>query len=59
MVGNISDIRGVDRFHFFSIPASWFKIDVKEVLQPNVLLMFEKMDADQRVIKDVLGGNTM
>ena len=58
-VGKISGLGGVDMFHFLIIPKSWCKIDVKEVLQPNVPLMFPKEDADQSVVKDVKGGNTI
>lgn len=55
--GNISGLGGVDTFHFMTIPPTWFKIDVKEVLQPTVALMVENQDAEQKVLLDVKGGN--
>ena len=58
-VGKIIGLEGVDMFYYLIIPKSWCKIDVKEVLQPNVPLMFEKEDADQIVLKDVRGENTI
>ena len=46
-VGRISGLGGVDMFHCLPIPRSWYRIDVKQVLQPNVPLMFENKDAEQ------------
>jgi hypothetical protein len=56
-LGNISGLGGVDQFHFTPIPPTWYKIDVKEVLQPKQRLMVENQDADQLVMLDVKGGN--
>lgn len=57
--GVISGVGGVDKFHFMLIPETWFKIDVREVLQPNVPLMYPNKDADQETLKDVQGGNAI
>ena len=56
-VGNISGLGGMDKFHLVAIPPTWYKIDVKEVLQPKQPLMVENPDADQLVMLDVKGGN--
>ena len=58
-VGRISSLGGVDMFHCLPIPSSWYRIDVTQVLEPNVPLMFENKDAEQFVLKDVKGGNTI
>ena len=58
-VGRISSLGGVDIFHCLPIPSSWYRIDVMQVLQTNVPLMFENKDAEQFVLKDVKGGNTI
>ena len=57
--GVISGVGGVDKFHFLVIPDNWFKIDIREVLQPNVALMYPKKDANQEKLKDVQGGNAI
>ena len=58
-VGRISSLGGVDMFHYLPIPSSCYRIDVTQVLQPNVPLMFENKDAEQFVLKDVKGENTI
>ena len=58
-VGRISGLGGMDMFHCLTILRSWYRIDVIQVLQPNVPLMFEKKDVEQFVLKDVKGGNTI
>jgi hypothetical protein len=35
------------------------KVDVKEVMSPNADLMYPNEDADQHLVKDVMGGNTL
>ena len=45
-VGRISGLGGVDMFHCLPIRRSWYRIDVTQVLQPNVPLMFENKDAE-------------
>ena len=57
--GVVSGVGGIDKFHFMLIPENWFKIDVREVLQPNVPLMYPKKNADQGKLKDVQGGNAI
>ena len=57
--GAVSGIGGIDKFHFMLIPENWFKIDVREVLQPNVPLMYPKEDANQEKLKDVQGSNAI
>ena len=59
VVGRISGLGGVDMFHCLPIPSFWYRIDVTQVLQPNVPLMFENKDDVQFVLKDVKGGNTI
>ena len=57
--GVVSGVGGIDKFHFILILENWFKIDVREVLQPNMPLMYPKEDADQEKLKDVQGGNAI
>jgi hypothetical protein len=59
VVGVVSGFRGIDKFHFNTIPESWLKVDVKEVMSPNTDLMYSNEDADQHLVKDVVGGNTL
>jgi hypothetical protein len=40
VVGTVSSIGGQQKFHGATIPESWFKIDVREALMPEVPLMF-------------------
>jgi hypothetical protein len=35
------------------------KVDVKEVMSPNANLMYPNKAANQHVVKDVVGGNTL
>jgi hypothetical protein len=35
-VGIGSGFGGIDKFHFNTIPKSWLKVDVKEVMSPNM-----------------------
>jgi hypothetical protein len=58
-VGVVSGLGGIDKFHFNIIPESWLKVDVKEVMSPNAELMYPHEPADQSVVRDVVGGNTL
>jgi hypothetical protein len=58
-VGTVSGIGGIDKFHFNTISESWLKVDVKEVMSPNADLMYPNEDANQRLMKDVMGGNAL
>ena len=58
-VATISGLGGVDKFHFLEIPKHWYKVDVKDALFPKCPLMYEKPDADQLFLKDVVKGNTI
>ena len=55
----VTSVGGIDKFHFMLILENWFKIDVREVLQPNVPFMYPKEDADQEKLKDVQGSNAI
>jgi hypothetical protein len=39
-VGVVSGFGGIDKFHFQTIPDSWLKVDVKEVVCPNAALKY-------------------
>jgi hypothetical protein len=54
VVGIVSGFGGIDKFHFNIIPESWLKVDVKDVLSSNAHEL-----ADQSVVGDVVGGNTL
>jgi len=56
-LGRISNIGGVDKFHYMLIPKNWLKVDVRSVSQPNVVLMFSKVEAEQNTLHNVQGGN--
>jgi hypothetical protein len=58
-VGNISGLPGKHKFHFTDIPETWFKVDVREILQKGVALMFPFHADDQNVIDDVTGTSTV
>jgi hypothetical protein len=45
-VGVVSGFGGIDKFHFQTIPESWLKVDVKEVVCPNAALMYPHEPAD-------------
>ncbi len=53
--GTISGIAGEHKFHFKEIPESWCKVDVAEVLQERVSLMYPNEDADQTLLEHVRG----
>jgi hypothetical protein len=56
----ISGIGRKDKFHFTSIPETWFKIDVGEIYAPDVPLMWENESGDQmKVGGGVKGGNVV
>jgi hypothetical protein len=57
--GVISGLWGKHKFHFGTIPNSWFKIDIREVLVPDVALMFPIEEADQHTVEDAVGGNVV
>jgi hypothetical protein len=57
--GIISDVGGEDKFHFNNIPDSWFKVDIDQVLLPDVALMWENADADQTKVGNVQGSNVV
>jgi hypothetical protein len=58
-VGVVSGFGGIDKFHFNTVPESWLKVDVKEVMSPNADMMYPNEATDQHVVKDVVGGNTL
>jgi hypothetical protein len=53
--GRISGIGGEDKFHFASIPETWFKIDVG----PDIPLMWENESVDQMMVGDIKGSNAV
>ena len=58
-VGNISGLPKKHKFHFTDIPEMWLKVDVREILQKGVALMFPFDADDQNVINDVRGTSTL
>jgi hypothetical protein len=57
--GTISGIAGQHKFHFKEIPDSWCKVDVVEVLQERVALMYPNEAAEQSLIEHVLGSSAL
>ena len=55
----ISGLEGEHKFHFDTILDSQFKVDIREVLVPNVALMFPVDVANQKIVKNVVGGNVV
>lgn len=41
------------------IPVGWMKVNVREALAPNVMLMMENQDAEQEKVKDVVGSSVL
>jgi hypothetical protein len=58
-LGTVNGISGQHRFHFLEIPVGWMKVDVREALAPNVMLMMENRDVDQEKVKDVVGSSIL
>ena len=58
-VGKISGLPGKHKFHFTDIPETWFKVDVSDILQKGVALMFPFDADDQNVMEDVRGTCTL
>jgi hypothetical protein len=59
VVGVVSGFGGIDKFHFNTIPESWLKVDVKEVMLPNADMIYPNEDANQHLVKDLVGGNIL
>jgi hypothetical protein len=59
VVGIVSGFGGIDKFYFNTIPKSWLKVDVKEVMSSNVDLMYTNEAVFQHLVKEVVGGNTL
>jgi hypothetical protein len=57
--GVISGISRIDKFHDSTFSESWFKVDVKEALAPNVPLMYPHDASDQNVVNDAVGSNAL
>ena len=55
----VSGIGGVDKYHGSTVPESWFKVDVKEALSPNIPLLYPNEAAEQSVVKDAVGSNAL
>ena len=52
-IGRISRILGIHKFHFNDILETWFKVDILEIMLPDVPLMMPKDDEGFSVMKDV------
>ena len=57
--GKISGLPGVQKFHFKDIPATWFKVDIKEIFHSGVALMMPLDDDEQTHIEHVKGTCTI
>jgi hypothetical protein len=57
--GTISGVSGQQKFHFKEIPESWCKVDVTEVLQSGVSLMYPNEDAEQMLIEHAKGSSAL
>ena len=58
-VGKISGLLGKHKFHHMDIPETWFRVDVREILQKGVALMLPVDGDDQNVIEDARGTSTL
>jgi hypothetical protein len=58
-IGVVSGFRGIDKFHFKTIPNSWLKVDVKKVVCPNATFMYLHEAANQIVLNNNMGGNAL
>jgi hypothetical protein len=58
-VGKISGLPGVHKFHFRDIPPTWFKVDILEIMLPEVPLMYPMDEEGFSVVKDVKGTCTI
>jgi hypothetical protein len=54
-VGTISGLPKTYKFHFKDIPEHWFKVDVREALRSKTALIYPNDDADQSIVRDVVG----
>ena len=57
--GKISDVGGVDKFHFKTIPEFCYKVDVSAAHLGEVRLPYPHEAGDQWVAGDVVGGSTL
>jgi hypothetical protein len=57
--GKISGLPGKHMFHHAEIPETWFKVDIVDVLQGGVPLMYPNDADDQEKIEDVKGTCTI
>jgi hypothetical protein len=51
----ISGVGGEAKFHFVDILDKWFKIDIREALLPETVLMYVNEPADQYLVGDIVG----
>lgn len=58
-MGKISGLPGKHKYHCEEIPELWFKVDIIEILQGRVALMFPNEQADQHVVEDARGSCTI
>lgn len=57
--GNISGVHGEHKFHGKEIPESWFKVNVNEVLEEGVALMYPHEAADMTLIQHAKGSSAL
>ncbi len=58
-IGTISGVAGEHKLHFKDIPEGWWKVDVRDILQQGVALMYPNDKGEQYKIEDVKGSCTM
>jgi hypothetical protein len=59
VVGVVSSFRGINKFHFTTIPEAWLKVGFKEGTYSNADLIYPHEAANQHQVKDVVEGNTL
>jgi hypothetical protein len=59
VVGVVSGLGRIHKFHFNTIPNSWLKVNVKEVMSSNAALMYSYEATDQNLMKDIVGSNAL
>lgn len=55
----VSGLPGEHKFHFAAIPHGWLKVDVLDIVQPGLALMYPNDDVDMRVLADAKGTCTV
>lgn len=58
-LGTVSGISKEHKWHGKDIPKGWFRVDMREILHPNMPLMVENLVMNQVKLVEVVGANVI